>query len=293
MKKLCICFGIILLIATQACHPISRKTKEVVVAECYGKYLYESDLKGIVPEHASIIDSIQLVNNYIDSWLRQELLLHQAENNLKKEDLDLDKKIKEYQNSLVVYAYETQLINQKLDTLVSDSEVEAYYEDNKANFQLRNNMVKAAYVILDLNNANKESFRKLLSDKDTLMLQNLDVMANYYAVSSYLNVDAWIRLDDLTHIIPIEILNAESFLKKNKFVALDDADYSYMVRFVDYLLEETVAPLELVKDDIKNVILTQRKKDLLDRMKASIYEKAKKEHAFEVYVGMPALDNAD
>ena len=77
------------------------------------------------------------------------------------------------------------------------------------------------------------------------MLQNLDVMANYYAVSSYLNVDAWIRLDDLTHIIPIEILNAESFLKKNKFVALDDADYSYMVRFVDYLLEETVAPLEL------------------------------------------------
>ena len=220
-------------------------------------------------------------------------LVAKTQNNLKKEDLGLDKKIKEYQNSLVVYAYETQLINQKLDTLVSDSEIEAYYEDNKANFQLRNNMVKAAYVILDLNNANKESFRKLLSDKDTLMLQNLDVMANYYAVSSYLNVDAWIRLDDLTHIIPIEILNAESFLKKNKFVALDDADYSYMVRFVDYLLEETVAPLELVKDDIKNVILTQRKKDLLDRMKASIYEKAKKEHAFEVYVGMPALDNAD
>ena len=67
-------------------------------------------------------------------------------------------------------------------------------------------------------------------------------------------------------------------------------DYTYMVRFVDYLLEESTSPLEMVRDNIKSVILAQRKQALIEKMQTSIYEKAKKEHAFEVYVGSPTLN---
>ena len=97
-------------------------------------------------------------------------------------------------------------------------------------------------------------------------------------------------MDELTNIIPIEIFNAESFLKKNKFVCFEANDYTYMVRFVDYLLEESTSPLEMVRDNIKSVILAQRKQALIEKMQTSIYEKAKKEHAFEVYVGSPTLN---
>ena len=101
------------------------------------------------------------------------------------------------------------------------------------------------------------------------------------------------RLDDLTNIIPIEIFNAESFLKKNKFVCFDMNEYTYMVRFVDYLLEESTSPLEMVSDNIKSVILARRKQEMLEKMKTSLYEKAKRDRAFEVYVGSPTLYNAD
>ena len=263
------------------------------MAECYGKYLYESDLKGIVPEGATIMDSIQRVSTFIDSWVRRQVLIHQAENNLDMEKLDLKKQMDEYRSSLVIYAYESQLINQKLDTVVSDDEIVEYYEQNKEDFQLRNTMVRVAYVILPEDSKQNATFQKLLNDRDTLLLQNIDVLASYYAAKSYLDVDHWMRLDELTKIIPIEIFNAESFLKKNKFVCFDMNEYTYMVRFVDYQLEESISPLDMVSDNIKSVILAQRKKALIDKMQAALYEKAKRDRAFEVYVGSPTLYNAE
>jgi hypothetical protein len=297
MKKVGVLIGIAFLILLAGCDYFQKSSKEVVVAECYGKYLYESDLQGIVPEGASIMDSIQRVSTFIDSWIKRQVLIHQAENNLDKAKLDLKKQMEEYRNSLIIYEYESQLINQKLDTIVSEDEIAEYYEQNKEDFQLRNTMVRVAYVILnedeDKDNKQKATFQKLLSDPDTLLLQNIDILANYYAVKSYVDVDQWMRLDDLTNIIPIEIFNAESFLKKNKFVCFDMNEYTYMVRFVDYLLEESTSPLEMVSDNIKSVILARRKQEMLEKMKTSLYEKAKRDRAFEVYVGSPTLYNAD
>ena len=146
-------------------------------------------------------------------------------------------------------------------------------------------MVRVVYVILDEDCKQKSDFKKLLNDPDTLMLQNIDIQANYYAVKSFVDVDQWIRLDELTNIVPIQIFNAESFLKKNKFVSFEANNYTYMVRFVDYLLEESISPMDMVRDNIKSVILAQRKQAMINKMQEDLYEKAKSEEAFEVYVG--------
>ena len=290
MKKLGVLIGIAILVLLTSCDYFQKSSTEVVVAECYGKYLYESDLQGIVPKGVGTMDSIQRVNTFIDSWVRRQLLIHQAENNLDKEALNLDKQMEEYRSSLIIYTYESQLIDQKLDTIVSEDEIAKYYEQNKEDFQLRNTIVRVVYVILDEDCKQKADFKKLLNDPDTLMLQNIDIQASYYAVKSFVDVDQWMRLDELTNIVPIQISNAESFLKKNKFVSFDVNGYTYMVRFVDYLLEESTSPIDMVRDNIKSVILAQRKKALIDKMQAALYEKAQKEKAFEVYVGSPSLE---
>lgn len=293
MKKLSLVASVVLALMLQACHFFRTHNEEVVVAECYGKYLYESDLKGIVPEHATVIDSIHRVNAFIDSWVKRQVLLHQAENNLSAADLDFSQQLEDYRNSLVIYTYETQLIRQKLDTIVSEAEIEAYYEENKDNFQVRSTLVRAAYVILEEDCKQKDQFHNLLSNRDTLMLQNIDMLANDQAVKCYLDIDEWIRLDELTKVVPIEIYNTESFLKKNKYVRFDWNDLTCMVRFEDYLLEESVMPMELVRDNIKEILLIRRKTELIERMKEAIYEEAKRKHGFEVYVGQTTLAPSD
>ena len=65
---------VLMLLMLAGCDFFQRNAKEVVVAECYGKYLYESDLKGIVPEGTPIMDSIQRVSTFIDSWIRRQVL---------------------------------------------------------------------------------------------------------------------------------------------------------------------------------------------------------------------------
>ncbi len=288
MRKLRWLLGLVCVLFLQSCNLKSDDSKGVVVAECYGKYLYESDLMGVVAPGTDIVDSLNRVNAFVDSWIRRELLLHQAEKNLSKEQLDFSKQIQEYQNSLVIYAYETQLAEQKLDTIVTEEEIEAYYEQNKENFQMRQTMVRAAYVILKSDCEQKNDFQKIMRDSDTLMLQRLDIMVTYYAVSSYLDVDNWLRLDELLKIIPIEIYNTESFLKKNRFVMFDKDDFTYLVRFEDYLMEEDISPLDMERENIRSMILMKRKKDLLDALKSRLYEKAAKDHAFEVYTGSSA-----
>ena len=62
--------GILLMLLLAGCDYFQKSSKEVVVAECYGKYLYESDLNGIVPEGTPILDSIQRVSNFANSSTR-------------------------------------------------------------------------------------------------------------------------------------------------------------------------------------------------------------------------------
>lgn len=282
MRKL----GVLLvcsLLLSAACSDWVRQSERIVVAECYGVKLYADELEGLVPASAGKIDSLTQVNAFVDSWIRRQLMVHQAEMNLAPEQLDFSKQIQDYRTSLVIYAYETQMVEQYLDTVVSQEEIAAYYEEHKENFQLRSTMVKVAYVILEEDCKQEKEFKQLLSDRDTVDLAHLDMLAAEYALSSFLDVDSWLRLEDLLNVVPIEIYNYESFFKKNRFVMFEKDDRVYMVRFEDYLLEKSVSPIEIEAEGIKNIILLKRQKELLARMRSDLYEQAKREKAFEIY----------
>lgn len=283
MRKALVLLVVALSLVVSACHNYMPKSSREVVAECHGHRLYVDDLVGIVPEGLSRMDSLSRVNAFIDQWIRRQLLIYQAEKNLTPEQLDFSKQLEDYRNSLVVYAYETQVIEQYLDTIVSDEEIMDYYEQNKQNFQLKATMVKVAYVTLRNDCKQMRELQQLMSNPDTLMLSKVDAIASSCALSSFLDVDSWVRLDDLLSLVPLKMYNAESFLKKNRFVKLEIDNIVYMVRFEDYLMEESASPIEMERANIKNIILLKRQKTLLSQLNNDLYEKAEKENVFEIY----------
>ena len=283
MRKLSLAVLLATMFIVFGCRDYYMKTERITIAECYGKKLYAEDLEGVVPAGMSKIDSLDRVNAFIDSWIRRQLLIHQAENNLPANERNFTKQLEDYRNSLIIYAYESQLIGKYLDTIVSDEEIAAYYENHKQNFQLRYTMVKVAYVAVDSDNKHLKDFKKLMSNRDTLMLPQLNALAEHTAATSYFDVDTWMRLDELLERVPLEIYNTESFLKKNRFVSFEKDNLTYMIRFEDYLLEESVSPLEIEQANIKNILLLKRQKELLSKMNEDLYKKAEEENVFEIY----------
>lgn len=128
--KTSIATGLMLVLALFSCQNSKNGKDDKPVAAIYDKVLYQSDLQGIMYDGISTNDSLVRTKVFIDNWIRRQLLIHQAENNLDKSELDCVKEMEDYRNSLIIYKYESMLIAQNLDTVVSDEEIEKYLKDN-------------------------------------------------------------------------------------------------------------------------------------------------------------------
>lgn len=130
MKRFAI--GLILVLTLVSCQNFKNDGSDKVVATIYDKVLYQSDLQSVLYEGISVNDSLVRTKAFIDSWIRRQLLINQAENNIDKSELDFSRQIEDYRNSLIIYKYESMLIEQNLDTVVSENEIAKYIEDNTA-----------------------------------------------------------------------------------------------------------------------------------------------------------------
>ena len=274
---------ILLVVLTAGCTGFFRKKTERSLARVHDDYLYESDLRNVIPQGTNAKDSSSLAKNFIDSWIRQRLVIHQAEKNLSKEQMDFTRQLEDYRNSLVIYEYENALVRQNMDTVVTVEETEAYYDTNQQNFLLKDNIVQLQYVKLPLKSTNISKFKKLLhsdesSDK-TMLAEQCERLAAYY----FLDDQNWLLFNDILKQIPIRTYNQEEFLKNHREVEYQDSMYVYLVKFKDFRIKEGISPLSFEKDRIRNIILNKRKIDLIKKMQEDLYEKAIRKNEFEIY----------
>jgi hypothetical protein len=263
--------------------PGKDKSREKAIARVYDKYLYADDLKGVVPAGTPAIDSLEITTAYLNNWVRQELLLKQAEDNLDEANRDFSRQIEQYRNSLIIYAYESELVNQKLDTNVSMNEIEDYYQKNQNNFHLRENIVQANYVIVNKGSSIASKVKTLLvsnreSDKDKLQSLCQENGAEYL-----LNDGSWISFAELARKIPLSVDDQQNFLSRNKYYEVSDSTTLYFVAITAYKSKESISPLSFEIADIRTILLNKRKAELLTRMEDDLFNDAVKRNKYEIF----------
>ena len=274
---------IFILIFLASCSYFFDRKNERILARVYDDYLYESDLKEVVPPGTSPEDSANLARNFIDAWVRQKLLIRQAQNNLTEEQMDFTRQLENYRNSLLIFEYEHELVNQKLDTIISEEEIETYYSENQSNFLLKENIVQMQYVKLPLNSSNIRQFKQLIYSDESADKTRLSELAEKYAADYFLDNQNWLLFNDVMAQIPIKTYNQEEYLKNHQNLEVRDSMYYYIVRFKDFRIKETISPLSLEKDRIRNIILNKRKMELINKMREDLYNNALKKHDFEIF----------
>ncbi len=281
--RLLLWISLIFLSFLSTCQGNKTEDKGEVIVSVYGKKLYKTDLENIVYEGISYNDSVLRAKVYIDKWVHNQLLIRQAENNLNQTQLDFSKRLEEYRNSLVINKYETELINQNLDTEVTEEQIYEYYKNNSGEFRLNRDIVKLASVTLPNDSKKKWIFTKLFRDYDSLMVDSLTSLANQYALKYDFNIKDWHNFEEVVNIYDLKIEDNKSFLNDKKFFVVNDDETYTLVKICDYRLVGDESPCEMETDRIKYIILTNRKKELLENLYNDLYSKAIQDNAFEVF----------
>ena len=267
-----------------SCDYFKPQTNENAVARVNETYLYEDDIVDILPENYSKADSTILVNNFINKWATEQLLVNGATLNLQEPtQKEFDRLVKQYKSDLYSKAYLEALVYKSLDTLVSKTEAETYYENNKEAFKLNEELIKFRYLNLeenrlDLNDIKQKFIRYNIEDKN--YLDSIAIQFKSYS----LNDSVWIRLDQaITKIPVINTENKNQLLKKSNFIQLKDSLGLYLMQINDVQLRNTIAPIEYVNPTINQIVINKRKLELIRQLEKDITKDAIKNKQFEIY----------
>ena len=283
-----LCFIVLLSCCLLSCDYIhldkGSKPEAPYAARVYDKYLYLSELQNQLPTGMSVEDSIYWARNYINLWVQEQLFLYQAINNLSEKERDFSRQLEAYKNSLLLYTYENRLIEQNLDTLISNSEIQQYYNERLDDFILNRHTVKAFYVGIWVDSVRIiKEFKKILA-KYPLSLEDATYFCEEMTIPLlHSDTTRWLYFDDVLEKVPFQTDNTEIWLRYNRSKEFTDSQYWYWLLIADYRLKNTNSPLELEQDRIRKTILVRRKEALIKDMKRTIFEDAQKNGVFEVF----------
>ncbi len=283
MKKIGIFITFIFIIQSCEFIPTYKKDDRTPVAKVYEDVLYQSDIEAYLPADISSQDSVLFVKNYVDSWAKKQLLLHQAEINLKEGVSSFEKLVKDYRSTLYINSYKEALVLDKLDTTITAAQLTDYYSVNKENFKLNEELIKLRYLYINKERKDKKELIKLFRSSKREDLNTLNDMALEFK-SFHFNDSIWLKYSDVTAKLNyLKDLDKKKVLKKSNFLQKEDSLGLYLVAVKEVLLRNEIAPINYVSPTIKQIILQKRKLELLRKIEVDLLNDAIKNEYFERY----------
>jgi hypothetical protein len=278
--------GILFLLALTvgSCSYFKEEEKPEAVARVDKEYLDASELKGIVPPGTSKEDSIAIVKSYIDRWASQKLLYNAAQVNLSKEkQAEYAKLIRQYEIDLYTGAYLEEVVKRSVDTVVTKQELAAYYNANKDNFKTTGALVRLKYVRLDKEHPKFSLVKsRFLSGnkKDLKALNDMAIQFKSYAF----NDSTWVDMNQVYTKLPfITPENRDKYISSSMSYQYPDSTDVYIVKVVKVLERNQVSPFEYIKPTLQQLIINNRKLELIKKFQKEITDDAIKNNEYEIY----------
>ena len=254
-----------------------------VVARVGEHRLHRAELEQYIPAGLAAQDSARLAQRYIHAWAEDLLLVDMAEEQLSAAEKDVSAELEEYRRTLLKYRYGQLYINQRLDTLVTDEEIERYYKENPDRFRLELPILKARYMIIPADARSLKTLRRQMSSDDDNEVLEAEALASTVAIKYVDAADTWLDAITLAQELGTDYRSLLGSIK-NQFAQLpDDAGNLRIAYIVDMVPEGKTAPREYVTDHIRDLILSARKHALESTLEQDLLEDARKNNKFVIY----------
>ena len=278
-KVLCI---LLLCLSVSSCRLYDRLFKGDAVARVGKDVLYRSDIaklniKGFSPE-----DSARMVDSYIQSWAKDRLLLDMAESRLSKADRDVAAQLEEYRRQLLVYRYEQQYVEQRLDAVISEQEYREFYDANPSSFATHIPLIRGVYIKVSDNSPNLNPIKSLYRSRVQEDMDRLDQLC-YSSAQLYYFLDEWTGLDAIVEGTGLDVAAMSGILESSSSLERSHLGYTYLISVDDYVPAGRVAPYEYCRDRIRDVILSRRKQELLTSLERNLLNDAIGSEKLKIY----------
>lgn len=269
-----------------ACQPPPEdgSAENKLLAQVFNKRLYESDLKGMIPEGLGEEDSIMIMTAFVNKWAKEAVLLHEAEQNI-PEDWNIDELVKDYRSSLIRHNYEQALVEERLAGDIDPKELERFYARNKEQYQLETPILRCHFIKWPLEAEGRREAREWWEKctKDSISYQNLLEYCNLYAEAHVLEDSTWHTLEDLAAALPKGTLTVDNIRSKKEFTQRDD-QYEYLFRKFEMVNKREIAPLSYIEEQARRFILKQRKEQLIEDTRNEMFDEQLKAKNIRLYI---------
>ena len=249
------------------------------MAQVYYHKLYLSEVLNNMPSGLSPEDSVTLVKEYIDAWVKEKLVLHAAERNLSVREKNFDKKMEDYRNGLLINAYYDKLVSDTTKFNISQEEMDAFTNDFGKRYTVDKDIVKLNYVKLAAKSALTDKVRDILfdeekrtSDKELLIKLLVD------SVEYMIDDKTWLYLDDIQAEVPFEV-DDKQLQSGPQYVDKTVSGYRYLMVILEHKDRRTMNETQDERAAARMMLVNQRKREFIENHVNLLYEKALKDGA--------------
>ncbi|MBX9889762.1 MAG: hypothetical protein K2X94_00625 [Amoebophilaceae bacterium] len=253
----------------------------VCLASVNGQCLYDTDLENL---HAISIDATaDRFSQHIENWAFKKLLIMEGEK--QAQFTYQDRQINQYKDDLFAYAVLQKMVKSELNEAISSDVIIDYYQNHQNEFVLNHDIVKGLFLAIP-----KHKKVRGINHLKSLMLSNpvnlsrLKEYSKAYPDTSILEPDRWFPWEDVLVRLKFIPRNATRLLQANKFIDVAGEAYLYLLKIDQYKLSQALAPLELVQERIKAIILHKRRLVLEKQIKDKLLLTAKKNRVYVNHV---------
>lgn len=271
-----------LVAAISSCRLYDSLFKGDVVARAGRDVLYRSDVDALNITGFSPEDSARIVERYIVSWAKSRLLLDMALSQLSKADRDVEAQLEEYRQQLLVYRYEQQYVEQRLDTAVTDQEYMDFYEANPASFVTHVPLMKGWYIKVSDDSPNLNPIKSIYRSRVEEDRDRLGQLC-YTSAEKYYFFEDWVGLDAVVEGAGLDVQELARVLDNRSFIEKNFLGYTYLISVDDYVPAGSLAPYEYCRERIRNHILNRRKQELIASLERNLLNDAIVSEKFVIY----------
>ncbi|MDR1761432.1 MAG: hypothetical protein LBR55_03175 [Bacteroidales bacterium] len=250
-----------------------------IAAHFNDEYLYTEQIMKLIPPNSSKSDSVEFIKTYIHSWIMNKALYEKAGDNISFNNTEIEEQVQQFRTALYINKYEELFAQQKLDTLITITQLDTYYATHKAEFILNDDVVKPLFMVLPKQFITQK-IRQNFTSNNVDDLDHLIDLCYQHSSKFYLG-DSWVNLDQLKQEIPKQVSTQE--LVNPKGLIIDFEDNVYFIKISNYIQAGSFAPREMVYEKIASILLYKRRIELLNTMRNKVYQDALRKKQFEIF----------